>query len=124
MPNEVIVVLFSILSILSSFLLLYILIKSIFNKHFFIKINQDGLFMGIIQYSNKLISWNDIAKVETIKMNNIEHIIIYINNVEYYKSKEKGIQKYFFLSRTKKYGTPFVINTSALSNKTRKLLSR
>jgi len=116
MPNEMIVFLVGILGFLGCSVLLYIIVKSIFNKEFFIRINKDGLFIGIIQYSNKLINWNDIIKIEIIEINNIQHIIIYIKNIEHYKSQEKGIQKYFFESRTKKYNTPFVINTSALSS--------
>lgn len=116
MPNELIVVLVGIIGILGSFFLSYIMIKSIFNKEFFIRINQHGLFLGIIQYSNRLIKWNDITEIKIVKINNIEHILIYIGNIEYYKNKEKGLQKYFFVSRAEKYGTPFVINTSALSS--------
>ncbi|UKB85401.1 hypothetical protein LF887_07200 [Chryseobacterium sp. MEBOG06] len=117
MPNELIVFIVGIMGILGSFVLSYIMIKSIFNKEFFIRINQKGLFLGIIQYSNRLINWNDITKIEIIDVNNIKHIIIYIKNIEYYKNKEKGLEKYFFISRTKKYGTPYVINTNALSAK-------
>jgi len=117
MPNELIVFIVGIMGILGSFVLSYIMIKSIFNKEFFIRINQKGLFLGIIQYSNRLINWNDITKIEIIEVNNIKNIIIYIKNIEYYKNKEKGLEKYFFISRTKKYGTPFIINTSALSGK-------
>ncbi|WPO81607.1 STM3941 family protein [Chryseobacterium sp. JJR-5R] len=115
MPN-VIVFFVGILGFLGCSVLLYIIVKSIFNKEFFIRINKNGLFIGIIQYSNKLINWNDIIKIEIIEINSIQHIIIYIKNIEHYKSQEKGIQKYFFESRTKKYDTPFVINTSALSS--------
>ena len=115
--NELIVYLFSILGILGSLILTQIIVKSVFNKNFFIRINQKGLFIGIIQYSNKLIYWDDITKIKNMKINNIEHIIIYIKNIEYYKDQEKGIQKYFFITTTKKYGTPFVINTSALNGK-------
>lgn len=118
MPNEFIVFIVGIMGILGSFVLSYIMLKSIFNKEFFIRINQKGLFLGIIQYSNKLINWNDITKIEIIEVNNVKHIIIYIKNIEYYKNQEKGIEKYFFNSRTKKYGTPYVINTNALSAKT------
>lgn len=115
--NEFIIYLTSILGIISSAILLYITIKSIFNREFFIRINEKNLFIGIAQYSNKSINWHDIMKIEVISINNIDHIIIHIKNIEYYKSKETGIQKYFFMSRVKKYGTPFVINTNALSEK-------
>lgn len=116
MPNELSVVLFSMLSILGALILLYITIKSIFNKNFFIRINQEGLFLGIIQYSNKLIYWKDITGIESIEINGIKHIVIYIKNIEYYKNKEKGIQRYFFTSKFEKYKTPFIINVSALSD--------
>nr|WP_314499852.1 STM3941 family protein [uncultured Chryseobacterium sp.] len=118
MPNKVIIILFSIVSILSALILLYIMLKSIFNKEFFLRINEKGLFLGIIQYSNKLIKWEDITKIEVIKINNIGHIMIYVNNIEYYKVKEKGIEKKIFISRVKRYGTPFVINTKALLSST------
>lgn len=114
MPNELIVFIVGTMGILGSLTLSYIMIKSIFNREFFIRINKEGLFIGIIQYSNKLINWNDITQIESIEINGIKHIIIHIKNIEYYKSKEKGIEKYFFTSRTKRYGTPYVINTSSL----------
>lgn len=116
MPNKTIVFLLGILGILSSLILLYIIVKSTFNKNFFIRINEKGLYLGIIQYSNKLIYWKDIARVESMEINGIKHILIYIKNVEYYKNKEKGIQKHFFSLSAKKYKTPFVINVNALSD--------
>lgn len=116
MPNELIVFLVGIMGILGVLVLLYIMIKSVFNKNFFIRINQDGLFLGIIQYSNKLIYWKDITGIESVEINGIKHISIYIKNIEYYKNQERGIQKYFFTTRTEKYKTPFVINVNALSD--------
>ncbi|SDM20496.1 STM3941 family protein [Chryseobacterium taihuense] len=116
LPNKHSVILFCFLSFFGAFILLYILIKSIFNKNFYVKINKDGLFLGIIQYSNKLIHWKDITGIESVEINGIKHILIYIKNIEYYKKYEKGIQKYFFVSRNEKYKTPFVINVSALSD--------
>lgn len=117
MPNKLVVFLMGILGALGTLVLLYIFIKSVFNKNFYISINQEGLYLGIIQYSNKLIYCKDIIGVESIEINGVEHILIYIKNIEYYKSKEKGIQKYFFTSSAKKYKTPFVINVNALSDK-------
>lgn len=116
MPNKVIVFLVGILGVLGSLILLYIIVKSIFNKNFHIRINQDGLFLGIIQYSNKLILWKDITGVESVEINGIKHILINVKNIDYYKNYEKGIQKHFFMSRTEKYNTPFIINVNALSD--------
>ena len=109
-----IVILAGILAIFCSFILSYITFKSITNKDFYIIICKDGMFLGIIQYSNKLINWSDINKIQILKINNINHIIIFIKNVDFYRNQESGIEKYFFESRVKKYGSPFVINTSAL----------
>ncbi|QIY90536.1 STM3941 family protein [Chryseobacterium gallinarum] len=117
MPSKIIVFFVGSLAILSSIILIYFLIKSIFNKKFFIEINEKGLFLGIIQYSNKLIYWEDITHIESVKINGVNHILIFVKNIEHYKNKEKGIQKYFFTSTSKKYGTPFVINVNALSDK-------
>lgn len=116
MPNKSVVFLMGILGVLGALVLFYITIKSIFNKNFHIRINQDGLYLGIIQYSNKLICWKDVTGVESMEINGIKHILIYIKNIEYYKNKEKGIQKYFFTSNTEKYKTPFAINVNALSD--------
>ena len=93
------------------------MIKSVFNKNFFIRINQEGLYLGIIQYSNKLIYWKDITSIESIEINGIKHIVIYIKNIEYYKNKENGIQRYFLKLNLGKYNAPFVINVNALSDK-------
>jgi hypothetical protein len=107
LPNQLIVILVGILAIFSSF-------KSITNKDFYIRICEDGLFLGIIQYSNKLVAWNDIIEIKSIKISEIDYILILVSNPEYYKSKESGIEKYFFESRMKRYNSPFVINTNAL----------
>ena len=117
MPNKLVVFLIGILGVLVSLVLLYIMIKSVFNKNFFIRINQEGLYLGIIQYSNKLIYWKDITSIESIEINGIKHIVIYIKNIEYYKNKENGIQRYFLKLNLGKYNTPFVINVNALSDK-------
>lgn len=116
MPNKIVVFLMGILGALGTLVLLYILIKSVFNKNFYISINQEGLYLGIIQYSNKLIYWKDIIGIESMYINGIKHILIYIKNIEYYKNKEKGIQKYFFSLSVERYKTPFAINVSALSD--------
>ncbi|PQA96422.1 hypothetical protein SAMN05421796_101408 [Chryseobacterium piscicola] len=116
MPNKTIVLLIGILGLLGCLILVYITTKSVFNKEFSIIINKDGLFIGIIQYSNKNIMWEDIKSIETISINNIKHIIIYINHVEKYENYEKGIQNFFLKNRVQRYGTPFVINTSALQD--------
>ncbi|SEN11623.1 hypothetical protein SAMN05421856_1196 [Chryseobacterium taichungense] len=115
--NEVIVSLVGILAILGALLLSLIIIKSISNRNFFIRINDEGLFLGILQYTNNLIYWKDITGIEIVEINKIKNILVYINNIEYYKNREKGLGKFFFISNTKKYGTPYVINTNALSAK-------
>lgn len=117
LPNEVIVFIVGIMGILGSFVLSYMMIKSIFNKEFFIRINQTGLFLGTLQYTNNLIYWKDITGIEVVEINKIKNIIVYTDNIQYYKNQEKGIQKYFFMSNVKKYGTPYIINTNALSAK-------
>jgi len=117
MPNKLVVFLIGILGASGTLVLLYIVIKSVFNKNFFIRINQEGLYLGIIQYSNKLIYWKDITSIESIEINGIKHIVIYIKNIEYYKNKENGIQRYFLKLNLGKYNTPFVINVNALSDK-------
>ncbi|WP_317618775.1 STM3941 family protein [Chryseobacterium suipulveris] len=115
LPTETRVISLGIIGILASLALISILTKSILNKNFQIKIDNSGLFLGLIQHSKKLIYWKDITKIESINIEGIRHIIIYVKNVEYYGENEKGIQKYFFNSKMKKYKTPFVINVTALS---------
>jgi len=115
--NELIVFLVGILAILCSLILSYGTIKGISNRNFFIRINEEGLFLGILQYTNNLIYWKDITRIEIIEINNIKNIIVYVNNIEFYKNREKGLGKYFFMSNIKKYETPYIINTNALSAK-------
>ena len=68
MPNKLVVFLTGILGALASLVLLYIMIKSVFNKNFYIRINPEGLYLGIIQYSNKLIYWKDITGVTVAQL--------------------------------------------------------
>ena len=114
-PSETSIFSLGIIGILASLVLIYILIKTLLNKNFYLKIDKNGLFLGLIQYSKKLVLWNDITKIESIKIDGTKYIIIYVKNVEYYGVNERGIQKYFFNSNTKKYKTPFIINVNALS---------
>jgi len=115
LPTETSVFSLGIIGILASLVLIYILIKTLLNKNFNIKIDKNGLFLGLIQHSKKLVLWNDITKIESIKIDGTKYIIIYVRNVEYYGENEKGIQKHFFNSKTNKYKTPFVININSLS---------
>ena len=116
LPTKSSVFLLGTIGVLASLVLIYILIKSIINKNFLIKIDENGLFLGLIQHSKKLVYWKDITGIESIKIEGIKHIIIYVKNIDYYEKNEKGIQKYFFNSKAKKYKTPFVINVNALSD--------
>lgn len=115
MPSKLLVFFFGVLGIFASLLLLYITFRSFLNKEFYIKIDREGLYLGLILYNSKLIHWNNILKIECIKINGIKHLKIDVSNIEMYRKKEKGIIKYFFEKNFKKYKTPYVINISLLS---------
>ena len=106
MPNKLVVFLTGILGALASLILLYIMIKKIFNKNFYIRINQEGLYFynSVFQQINLLERYKG---VESMEINGIKHILIHIKNIEYYKNKEKGIQKILFYIKYRKIQNPF-----------------
>lgn len=111
MPTRNSVILFSIAGILTCLLVLYIILKNIFRKDAFLKIDEEGIFNGFSFYDKKNIRWSEISKIETIRYNYNNYLAIYLKET---LNKEKGVSYLFFKINEKTMGTPYIITSGDL----------
>ncbi|ABQ06709.1 hypothetical protein B0A63_25155 [Flavobacterium johnsoniae UW101] len=111
LPTKNAVIIFSIVGIITCALIIFLLIKSIFRKDIFLRIDQQGIFNGFFLYSKKLIKWEEISKIETIKYNYNNYIAIFLKETP---NNEKGISSLFFKMNEKSMGTPYIITSGDL----------
>jgi hypothetical protein len=111
LPTKNVVIIFSIVGIVSCSLVIFLIIKSIFRKDVFLKIDEEGIFNGFSLYSKKLIKWNEISKIETINYNYNNYIAIFLKETS---NNEKGINSLFFKMNEKSMGTPYIITSGDL----------
>jgi len=106
-PTRNSVVIFSIVGILPFLLFLYILLKNILRKDPYLEINKLGILNDFFLHEKKLIRWEDISKIETIRYSNNKYIGIFLHENQ---NNEKGISWLFFKIYKISLGTPFIIN--------------
>jgi len=111
LPTKNTVIIFSIVGILTCILVIFLVIKSIFRKNVFLKIDRDGIFNGFSFYSDKLIKWEDISKIETIKYNHNNYLAIFLKET---LNNEKGIIYLLYKMNEKTMGTPHIISSGDL----------
>lgn len=107
-----IVVLFSIGGTLASSLGIFIIIKSLFRKNAFLKIDREGIYDGFSFYDNKFIKWEEITRIKTIRHNHTNYILIFTKRV---LNKEKGINYLLYRINNFSMGTPYVISSGYLN---------
>lgn len=105
------VVLFSIVGIIACFLVIYIIIKSLFRKNAFLKIDQQGIFDGFSFYKNKHIKWEDIYRIESVRYNYNNYLTIFSTKS---KNNEKGLSYLFYQINKITMGTPYIITSGYL----------
>ena len=106
-PTRNSVVIFSIVGILTFLLFLYILLKNILRKDPYLKIDKLGILNDFFLHEKKLIRWEEISKIETIRYSNNNYIGIFLNENQ---NNEKGISWLFFKIYKISLGTPYIIN--------------
>jgi hypothetical protein len=111
LPTKNTVIIFSIVGIVSCCLAIFLIIKSVFRKDVFLKIDEEGIFNGFFLYNKKLIKWEEISKIETIKYNYNNYIAIFLKETP---NNEKGISSLFFKMNEKSMGTPYIITSGDL----------
>jgi hypothetical protein len=111
LPTKNTVIIFSIVGIVSCCLAIFLIIKSIFRKDVFLKIDEEGIYNGFFLYNKKLIKWEEISKIETIKYNYNNYIAIFLKETP---NNEKGISSLFFKMNEKSMGTPYIISSGDL----------
>src|SRR5690606_5018716 len=102
LPTKEVVLVFSILGIFTSFLSMYIILKNIFKKNGFIKVDENGIYNGFFLYNKKFIKWQEIKNIKTIKYNHNKYVAIFLKNVT---NDEKGFSLLFFNINKKTMGT-------------------
>jgi hypothetical protein len=111
LPTKNAVIIFSIVGSLSCCLVIFLVIKSVFQKDVFLKIDGQGVFYSFFLHKNTLIKWDEISKIETIKYNYNNYIAIFLKETPNY---EKGISSLFFKMNEKSFGTPYIITSGNL----------
>lgn len=111
LPTKEVVFVFSILGILTSLLVLFIILKNIFRKNGFIKINEKGVYNGFFLYNKNFINWGEIKNIKTIKYNHNRYVAVFLKNA---RNDEKGISSLFYNLNMKTMGTPYIINSGDL----------
>ncbi|MET3034461.1 STM3941 family protein [Chryseobacterium sp. NRRL B-14859] len=106
LPTENVVIVFSIFGILACLLAIYIVLKNIFRKKAFLKIDEDGIFNGFFLYKKKLVRWEEIAEIKTLRYNNNNYIGLFLKEV---KNNERGIESLLFNMNQRSMGTPYII---------------
>lgn len=113
-----IVVIFSIVGIIVLPLVIFIIIKSMFRKNAFLKIDQQGIYDGFSFYNNKFIKWEEVSGVETIRHNYNNYIAIFIKRTS---NKEKGINYLLYKINEFSMGTPYILYSGYLDCSFREL---
>lgn len=111
LPTKNVVIIFSIVGLISCCLVIFLIIKSVFAKEAFLRIDREGIFNGFFLYDKKEIKWKEISKIKTIKYNYNSYIAIFLNET---LNNEKGINSFFFKMNEKSMGTPYIINSGDL----------
>jgi hypothetical protein len=111
LPTKNLVILFSLVGILICMLVLYIVLKNFFRKNVVLKIDEQGIFNGFSLYNNKLIKWEEISKIETVRHNHNNYIAIFLKKII---NNEKGINSFLFMINEKSMGTPHIISSGDL----------
>ena len=109
--TEEIVIIFSIIGIIFCFLGIYIVLISLFRKNAFLKIDEVGIYDGFSFYKNKLIKWNDVCKIETVRYNNTNYLAIFLKKIH---NNEKGINYLLYKMNELYTGTPYIISSGYL----------
>jgi len=111
LPSKNMVIIFSIIGIITCAFVMFLVIKSIFRKDVFLKINEEGIFNGFFLYEKKLIKWEEVSKIETIKYNYNNYIAIFLKEMP---NNEKGFSSIFFKMNKISIGTPYIITSGDL----------
>lgn len=94
------------------------IIRSIFRKNAFLKIDKEGIYDGFSLYHNKLIKWQEINRIETIRHNYNNYIAIFTKNR---LNKEKGINHLLYKINELSMGTAYIIYSGYLDCSFREL---
>lgn len=106
LPTKNTVIIFSMIGVVTCFLVLFVITKTLFRRSTILKIDEQGIFNGFSFYKNKFIKWEEISKIETIRYNHNNYIAIFLKET---LNKEKGIYYFLYKMNEKSMGTPHII---------------
>ena len=106
-----IVIVFSIIGIIFSFLGIYIITKNLFKKNTFLRIDELGIYNGFSIYKNKFIKWEEISNIRSVRHSYNNYIVIFLKKAS---NKEKGISSLLYRINEFTMGTPYIIYSGEL----------
>ena len=116
LPSEEIVFIVSIIGIIFSSLGLFLSFFNIFNDDFYIRISDEGIFIGILPYDNRLVKWSEINLIKEKKINSNKYLIFFVDDVKmkFFKEK-KWTARFFFKVNLNTQNTPYLLNSNMLN---------
>lgn len=116
LPSEEIVFIVSIIGIIFSSLGLFLSFFNIFNDDFYIRISDEGIFIGILPYDNRLVKWSEINLIKEKKINSNKYLIFFVDDVKMKLFKEKKwTGRFFFKMNLNTQNTPYLLNSNMLN---------
>ena len=93
-----------------------LILKKLFENKIAIRISSEGIYEYSTVINNGLIKWENIEKIEPIKVYTQKFIRIIVNNPQDFISRQKNIliRKNIQVSQNK-YGSPIQISTNGLN---------
>lgn len=109
--SKEIVIIFSVIGLVSCFIAAFVILKVMFRKNAFLRIDKHGIYDGFSSYDCKFIKWEEIDRIHTINYNYNNYIAIF--NTKRLQ-KEKGINLLFYKMNEFSMGTPYIITSGYL----------
>ena len=111
LPSKEIVVIFSVIGLLSCLIVAFVIMKVMFRKNTFLRIDKHGIYDGFSLYDCKFIKWEEISRIKIINYNYNNYIAIFTTKR---LQKEKGINLLFYKMNEFSMGTPYIITSGYL----------
>lgn len=112
--NEMIMLVIGIISIIFSTYCIYQFGSKLLNRNTMVLINSNGISDKVNILDYPFVSWRDVAKIEECKINNVPHLIVFVNNPQYYINQKSGLKRWVLNFNYQRYQTPILLNSTYL----------
>lgn len=115
LPSKEIVFVVSVIGIIFTIMGLILVLYNVFNDKYYIEINNQGVFIGLLPYHNRFVRWEDIEEIEEKKINYNKYLVLFVKDPILYLDNDNNLlHKFFFKMNLNMHGTPYFINTNSL----------